>query len=118
MRDPGPERLRAPPRGQRAQVIVARGSRRLGGDPDAARPVGPSCHPGGELLGPIAREDQMRVAVHEARDHAAAHGVEALVGRCRAALPLHGGHTVTLEDERRVADDAQWPLAEALVVGD
>ena len=57
----------------------------------------------------------MGVAVDEARDHAAAGGVEAAVGRC--ASSLHGDHAISLEHQARVADDPQRPLAQRGVVG-
>ena len=69
-----------------------------------------------ELLGAVAGEDQVGVAVDEARDHAAAGRVEAPIGGNPRAL--HRGHPVALEDEGRVAHDPQRTLAQRRVVGD
>ncbi len=58
-----------------------------GGDrgADAARGVGLPGHPGVELLGAVAREDQVGVGVDEARDHGPARRVEDVVsGGCFA----------------------------------
>ena len=104
--DPAPQPLRPPPRGQRAQL--ARRSAARVASVVTLMPLasyGLPRHPRRELLGAVAGEDQVRVAVDEARDHAAAAGVEA---PSAAAPPsLHGGHPVALEDQRRVADDPQ-----------
>ena len=60
---------------------------RLGRDADPARLVGPAGHARRELVGAVAGEHEVRVAVDEAGDDAAAVGVEALVGVERPAAP-------------------------------
>ena len=114
--DPGAEALARRARRERAELVVARRAGRLGRDPDAARLVGAAGHPRRELRGAVAGEDQVRVAVDEAGHHAAAAGVDAVVG-LRAGR-LDRGDAAVVEDERGVADDAQRPLAERRVVGD
>ena len=84
--DPRPDRLGAAGARERAQLVLARGAGGLGRDPDPRRRVRPAGHPRGELVGAVAREDEMGVAVHEPRDHAAAGGVEPLVARRARAL--------------------------------
>ena len=79
--DPGPRGLGSAGARKPAQLLLARGAGGLGRDPDPGRRVRPAGHPGGELVGAVAGEDEMRVAVHEPRDHAAAGRVEPLVPR-------------------------------------
>lgn len=65
------------------QFRVARRARRGHRRTDTARAVGPSRHTGVELLRAVAREDQVRVGVDEARDHRPAARVDPIVsGGC------------------------------------
>ena len=116
MRDAGAQGLGPSPTCQLSQLARARRAGRIGGDPDAARLVWLPGQPRGELLRSVSREDQMRVTVDEARNHAATRGVDAAVGG--RAPPLHGGDTISIEHEGRPADDPQRPFAEGGVVGD
>jgi hypothetical protein len=87
---------------ERAQLVLAGGAGGLGRDPDPRRRVRPAGHARGELVGAVAGEHEVSVAVHEPRDHAAPTRVEPLVsGRART---LDGCHAIALDHERRVAD--------------
>ena len=73
---------------------------------NAARLIGASRHPQGELLGPITGEDQMGVAVHEARHHTAAVEVGPNVdveGSARGRAGVH--HPGVLDDHGGVLDE-------------
>src|SRR5262249_18844007 len=77
---------------------------------DTARGVRRAGHAGGELLGAIAGEHEMRVTVHEPWDHAAPTGVDALIGigpglRDRDdPLAFDHGGGVAHETQRTVAE--------------
>ena len=116
VRDPGPERLGAAGAGEPAELVLGGVAGRGGGDPDPGRRVRPARHAGGELVGAIPGEDDVRVAVHEARDDAAPGRIESLVaGRAR---PFDRGDRVALDHERGVADEPKRPLAQLRLAGD
>ena len=116
VRDPGTSALRPPALGQLDQLRIAGGPRRLSRHPDPAGLVRPPCHARRELVGAVAGEDEMCVAVDEPRDDAAAGRVEALVaGRSR---PGHRRDPVALDHEGGVPDEPQRPLAQLRVVCD
>ena len=106
VRDPGAQRLCAPRRGQRAQLL--RGRRARGGDgrADPGGRVRRARHPRGALVAALAGKDEVGVAVDEAGDDAAPARVDALVG---GGVPgaLDGHDAVAVEHERRVADGAE-----------
>ena len=84
--DAGAQRLARGARPPARRARRCRGSRRLGGHADPAGLVRRARHPRRELVAAVAGEDEVRVAVDEAGDHAAPGGVEALVrGRARRA---------------------------------
>ena len=85
-------------------------------DADPARRVRRARHPRGELLGAVAGEHQVRVAVDEAGDHAAAAGVDPLVGG--RARRLDRRDPPALDHERGVADNAERPVPERRIVRD
>ena len=102
--------------GERGELLVGRGARRLGRHADAARRVRRARHPRRELVAPVAREHEVRVRVHEPRDHAPPARVDPLVAhRARA---LDRGHDAVLDHQRGVAHEAERALAERGVVGD
>ena len=85
------------------QVRRGRGPGGRHGLEDPAGLVGAPGHPQGELLGPVAGEDQVSVGVDESRHHAAAvevhHGVDVERGRrCGSGE----GDPIPLDDQRRV----------------
>ena len=110
--DPGGQRLCGRVRRQPEQFVVARGPGRGHRYGDPAGLVRRPGHPRGELVGAVAGEDEVGVAVDEARDHAAAAGVD---GARRPAAPAGPtcGHEPVLDDERGVADEPERPLARA-----
>ena len=115
--DPGAQALGPAQLGEALELRHARGAGRLRGHPDPARLVGRAGHPRGELLGAVAGEDQVRVAVDEAGHDAAAAGVDPIVGVDPG--PLDRDHLPVLEDDGGVAQLAQRPLAaQARLVGD
>ena len=83
----------------------------VGRDADAAGVVRRAGHPGGELVGAVAGEHEVGVAVDEARDHAAPGGVDALVGG-RARRARRAATRAVLDHERRVAHEPERALAE------
>ena len=66
-----------------AQLLVGRGPGGGDGGADAAGVVAAPGHPGRELRGPVAGEDQVAWRVDEARGHGAAADVDRCVGRRR-----------------------------------
>ncbi len=80
-----PQRLGEVARETGLQFRVARGPGGGDGGPDAARAVGAAGHAGVELLGAVAREEQVGVGVHEAGEDRPAPGVDPVVsGGCFA----------------------------------
>ena len=71
------------------------------GGADAAGGVGLAGHPGGELLRAIAREDQVAVAVDEARDHGAPTGVDAVSAAGALGGRTDPGDRAALDARRR-----------------
>ena len=116
VRDPGAQCLGAASARQLAQLVLRRRPGRLGGHPDPRRRVRAAGHPGGELVGAVAGEDEVGVAVDEPRDHAAAARVEPLV-RGRAGA-LDRRDALALDHQRRVAHEPERALAEGGVAGD
>ena len=114
--DTGPQRLLPPDRGQRRELLGGRGTGGVGRDADAARGVRRAGHPRGELVAAVAGEHEVRMRVHEPRDHAAALGVDALVGG--SARALDGGDDAVLDHQRGVAHEAEGTVSERLVVRD
>ena len=102
--------------GERQQLVVGRGPRGLGRDRDPARFVRRPGHPCRELLGSVPGEDQVGMAVDEARKHAPPPGVEMLVRVGAGALDRD--HRLVLDHERRVAHDPERPLADLGIVRD
>ena len=85
----------------RAELVVARRPGRRDGDPDAAAVVGDARHPGAELGRPVARVDEVAVAVDEAGHHGAAAEVDAAVGRGGVDGPPDPDDPVVGHDRRR-----------------
>ena len=101
--DPGSELLGRPGRGELAQLVVARGERRGDGGADPARLVRRAGHPRGELLAAVAGEHEVRVAVHEAGDHAAPACVDPLVTRRAGSLDrAYGPFSITTAASRTI----------------
>ena len=88
----------------------------VGCDPDAAPVVGLPGHSPAELLGPVAREDQVGVGVHEPGQHAAAARVEALIGGGSGRTHRH--HGVAVDDDGRAGDHPERAVPQRGVVGD
>ncbi len=116
-RDAGGARLGPTLLGERAQQFVvggAGGVDRRAHSPCFVRTTG---HPGGEFVGSITGEHEVRVAVDEARDDAASGGVDAFVGRrCRARTDIDDA--VAVEHDVRVADDTGTSGFPDGVIGD
>src|SRR5690606_10392079 len=74
-------------------------------------------HAGRELVGSVAGEHEMRVAVDEPRDHASACRVEARVG-VKLAGGADGQYPPIVDDERGLASGAERAVAKGRVVGD
>ena len=102
--------------GQPGQLAARRGAGGGDGRVDAAGVVGPPGHAGGELVAPVSGEDEMGVAVDEARQDAPPRGVDAPVGG--GAGGAHGDDAIALHHHGRVRPDAEGPVAELGVVGD
>ena len=104
---PAAQRLAAARARERAQLLVGRGAR--GGDrlADPAGGVRRAGHAGGELVAALAGEDEVGVAVDEARDDAAPGRVDAAVRAGAAARPRHRRDALAFEHDRRVADGAE-----------
>jgi hypothetical protein len=114
--DAGPQRLGAAAGGERRELLGGGRAGRLGRHADPAGLVRRAGHPGGELVAAVAGEYEVRVAVDEARDDAAAARVDAPVaGRARA---LDRRHAPVLDHQRGVADDPERAVAERGLVGD
>ena len=71
----------------RGELLVGRGAGRGDGGADAAGGVRRPGHPGGELLGAVAGEHQVRVRVDEPRDHRPPAQVVRRVGRRARSRP-------------------------------
>ncbi len=105
-----------PTTNQPIEFVGARSPGRIGRHTDSPAVVGLPCHPSGELLGAVAGEDEMRVRVDEAGEHAGPLGVETPIGR-RSRGP-HVLDDVVDDDDARVLDDPERPASEGGVVGD
>ena len=93
--------------GARAQLRVAGSARRGDRCRDAAAGVGLAGHARGELGRAVAREDEVRVAVDEARDDAATRRVDARVGRGRASGCADPRDASVVDDERGVVKHSE-----------
>ena len=101
---PGPQRFGGQPCRPDGQLLGRGGPRRGHGRPDPAGGVRGAGQPGLELRGPVASEHQVRVAVHKARQDAAAGRVEPFVAGRRLAARARPHHPAARHDEGRVGD--------------
>src|SRR5690606_27546706 len=83
----------------RLQFRVVGGAGGGDGGADAAGAVGAAGHAGVELLGAVAREDQVGVGVHEARQDRPAAGVDPVVGGGCVARRTGPHDAVALDDD-------------------
>jgi hypothetical protein len=109
LRDPGSE--------QCPELIVGCLAGRGNGPRDAAAVVAGPRHAGGEFVGAIAREYEVRMRVHERRDDGPAGGIDAPVGRRRRRGRTDPGDPVAFDDQRGVSQDPQ-PVADVRAVRD
>jgi len=112
----GPVRLVQSHSHEAIERLGRHGTSGVGGDSYPAAVVGLPGHAGGELLGPVAGEHQMRVGVDEAGEDGSALGVDSIIGHgsCRTDRK----HTIIVEDDRRILDDSERTSAERRIVGD
>ena len=112
----GPVSLDEPPSDETVEFVGRCGASRFGRRSDAATVVRLACHPGGELLGPVAGEHQVGVGVDEAGQDAGAIGIDAFVG------DLAGGTDVcdrpVDDDDAGVLEDAERPAPDRRIVRD
>ena len=102
----------------RAQDVVVGGPGAGDGVLDAAGRVGLAGHPRRELLRTVAREHQVRVAVHEAREHRGAVDRDRRVRRRAARHRSHPDDPSAVHHERGVAHEAERARARGGIVGD
>ena len=100
-----------------AQHRVGGGAGRLDRDQDAARPVEPARHPGGELGAALPGEDQVSVRVGEPGQHGPAARVHRGVRGRRPGRGPGPGHRAVGDDQRRVLARGE-PARRVPVVGD
>src|SRR5207248_9281464 len=105
VRDAGAARLVAARARERGELLVRRRAGRVRRDADPAGGVRRARHPRCELVAAVAREDEVRMAVDEARDDASPSGVDVLVALGTRALDR--GDDAVLDDQRGVAYLAQ-----------
>ncbi len=103
--DPGPQRLSSPCARAGTQLLVGGSPRGVDRRLDSTGGVRGACHPRRKLLGPVAREHQVGVAVDEPGDHAAACRIDAIVRGCAGAFDRVD--PLVLEDERAIANDSE-----------
>ena len=101
-----------------SQIVIGRGAGALDGAADAARGVRLAGHARGELVSPVAGEHQVGVAVDEARQHGAAVEVDDVVGGAAVGVGAHPRDPPVLDDDGRVAQDAEGSVADRGVVRD
>ncbi|MDH6189065.1 hypothetical protein M2168_002097 [Streptomyces sp. CZ24] len=87
--------------------LVAGGPGGGDGGADASGAVRAAGHAGGELLGAVAREDEVRVGVDEAGDRGPSAGVDDVVGGGDARALPRPHDPVALDDEGGVPDHSQ-----------